>query len=120
MVNNFETTGQIKLILVPLNQKLAELTNRNKSYSKKKCDNFLRLFFEQIHHFGRVDPSRFIKIFFPDLENYQSGGVMFSQNRRRPNLEGSQFCQSGGVLFFQSGGVLFFVNPEGYYFCLRT
>ena len=31
LVNNFGTTEQIQLILVPLDQQLAELTNRNKS-----------------------------------------------------------------------------------------
>ena len=44
MVNNFGTTGQIQLILLPLDQKLAELTDRNKNYSKKKRENLLRVF----------------------------------------------------------------------------
>ena len=35
MVNNFETTGQIQLILVSLDQKLSELTSKPFSFSKK-------------------------------------------------------------------------------------
>ena len=35
LVNNFGATGQIQLILVPIDQKLAELTDRDKSFSKK-------------------------------------------------------------------------------------
>ena len=34
MVKNFGTTGQIQLILVPIDQKLAELTDTDKSFSE--------------------------------------------------------------------------------------
>ena len=45
MVNNFETTGQIQLILVPLDQKLGEITNRTIIFFlKSKREKFLRLF----------------------------------------------------------------------------
>ena len=37
LVNNFGTTRKIQLILKPLDQKLAELTNKNINYSKKKA-----------------------------------------------------------------------------------
>ena len=33
------------------------------------------------------------------------------------NPEGSQFCQSGGVLFLPIRRGLIFANPEGHYFC---
>ena len=35
LVNNFGTTGYIELILVSIDQKLAELIDRDKSFSKK-------------------------------------------------------------------------------------
>ena len=35
MVNNFGITRHIELILVPIDQKLAELTDRDKSFSEK-------------------------------------------------------------------------------------
>ena len=35
LLNNFGTTGQIQLILVPFDLKLAELTNKNINYTKK-------------------------------------------------------------------------------------
>ena len=43
-----------------------------------------------------------------------------SQSGRVPifaNPEGSQFCQSGGVLFLSIRNGPIFANPEGYYFC---
>ena len=43
-VNNFGTTGQIQLILVPLDQKLAELSNTKHQLFKKKRELFLGLF----------------------------------------------------------------------------
>ena len=48
-MNNFGTTGQIQLILVPIDQKLAELTDSDKSkrekvFRKSKREKFLRLF----------------------------------------------------------------------------
>ena len=46
MVSNLGTTGQIQLILVPLDQKFAQLTNRNKIRKfirKNKREKFLRL-----------------------------------------------------------------------------
>ena len=52
MVNNFVITGQIQLILVPLDQKLAEPTNKNINYSKKKQENFSRLFFSKFTYSG--------------------------------------------------------------------
>ena len=55
-------------------------------------------------------------IFFPNSEGSQSGGVLFSQNRRGPKPEGSHFCRSGGVLFLPIRRVTVFVNPEGHYF----
>ena len=68
MVNNFGTTGHIELILVSIDQKLAELTDRDKSISKKKRENFLILFLAN-SPIWRVDPSRFI-IFFLEKPLY--------------------------------------------------
>ena len=42
MVNNFGTTGHTELILVSIDQKLAELTDRDKSNNKR--EKFWRLF----------------------------------------------------------------------------
>ena len=53
---------------------------------------------------------------FPISEGSQSGGVLLLLIRRGSNPEGSQFCQSGGVLFLPNRGGTVFVNPEGYYF----
>ena len=35
LVNNFGTTGHIELILLPIDQKLAELTDRDRNFLEK-------------------------------------------------------------------------------------
>ena len=57
---NFSTAGQIRLILVPLDQKLAELTSRKENYSKKPARKFFEIVFSKLHKSGGVHPSRFI------------------------------------------------------------
>ena len=63
LVNNFGTIEHIELILVPLDQKLAELTSRKENYSKKRARKFFEIVFSKLHRFGGVHPSRFTKNF---------------------------------------------------------
>ena len=71
MANNFSTTGQIRLILVPLDQKLAELTSRKENYSKKRAKKFLEIVFSKLHKSGGVHLSRFINFSEKSLDPYQ-------------------------------------------------
>ena len=48
LANSFSTTGQIQLILVPLDQKLAELTSGKKKYSKKQARKFSEIVFSKL------------------------------------------------------------------------
>ena len=63
MVNNFGTTGHNELILVPIDQKLAELTDRDKSFLEKNRENFLRLFLAN-SSIWKGTPFTFYKFFF--------------------------------------------------------
>ena len=71
MVNNFGTTDHIELILVPIDQKLAELTSRKEYYSKKRARKFFGIVFNKLHKSGGVHPSRFIKFSEKSLYPYQ-------------------------------------------------
>ena len=72
MVNNFGTTEHIELILVPIDQKLAELTNRIRNFSEKRARKFFEIVFSKSHKSGGVHPSRFKKIFSEKpLDPYQ-------------------------------------------------
>ena len=56
---------------------------------------------------------------FPNSEGSQSGGVLHLLTQRGPNPEGSQFCQSGGVLFLPIRSGTVFCQPEGVLFLLK-
>ena len=71
MVDNFGTTEHIELILVPLDQKLAELTSRKENYSKKRARKFFEIVFSKLHKSGRVHPSSFTNFSEKPLDLYQ-------------------------------------------------
>ena len=71
MVNNFGTTEHIELILVPIDQRLAELTSRKENYSKKRARKFFEIVFSKLHKSGGVHPSRFINFSEKPLDPYQ-------------------------------------------------
>ena len=71
MVNNFGTTDHIELILVPIDQKLAELTNRIRNFSGKREKKFFEIVFSKLHKSGGVHPSRFINFSEKPLYPYQ-------------------------------------------------
>ena len=71
LVNNFGTTDHIELILVPIDQKLAELTNRIRNFSEKRARKFFEIIFSKSHKSGGVHPSRFINFSEKPLYLYQ-------------------------------------------------
>ena len=85
MVNNFGTTDHIELILVPIDQKLAELTNHIElilvpidqklaeltNFSEKRARKFFEIVFSKLHKSGGVHPSRFINFSEKPLYPYQ-------------------------------------------------
>ena len=71
MVNNFGTTEHIVLILISIDQKLAELTNKIEIFSEKRARKFFEIVFSKLHRFGGVHPSRFINFSEKPLYPYQ-------------------------------------------------
>ena len=71
MVKNFGTTEHIELILVPIDQKLAELTNKIRIFSEKRAREFFEIVFSKSHKSGGVHPSRFINFSEKPLDPYQ-------------------------------------------------
>ena len=71
LVNNFGTTEHIELILVPIDQKLAELTDRIRNFSEKRARKFFEIVFSKSHKSGGVHPSRFINFSEKPLDPYQ-------------------------------------------------
>ena len=71
MVNNFGTTEHIELILVPIDQKLIELTDRIRNFSEKQARKFFEIVFSKSHKSGGVHPSRFINFSEKPLDPYQ-------------------------------------------------
>ena len=71
LVNNFGTTEHIELILVPIDQKLAELTDRIRNFSEKRPRKFFEIVFSKLHKSGRVHPSRFTNFSEKPLDLYQ-------------------------------------------------
>ena len=71
MVNNFRTTKYIELILVPIDQKLAELTDRIRNFWKNEKKKFFEIVFSKSHKSGGVHPSRFTNFSEKPLDLYQ-------------------------------------------------
>ena len=71
MVNNFGTTEHIELILVPIDQKLAEFTDRIRNFSEKRARKFFEIVFSKLHRFGGVHPSRFMNFSEKPSDPYQ-------------------------------------------------
>ena len=71
MVNNFGTTEHIELILVPIDQKLAELTDRIRNFSEKRARKLFEIVFSKSHKSRGVHPSRFINFSEKPLDPYQ-------------------------------------------------
>ena len=71
MVNNFGNTGHIELILIPIDQKLAELTDMIRNFSEKREEKIFEIVFSKSHKSGGVHPSRFINFSEKPLYPYQ-------------------------------------------------
>ena len=71
MVNNFGTTGHIELILVPIDQRLAELTDRIGKFPGETSEKIFEIVFSKLHKSGGVHPSRFINFSEKPLYPYQ-------------------------------------------------
>ena len=71
MVNNFGTTEHIELILVPIDQKLAELTDKIRNSTEKRGRKFFEIVFSKLHKSGGVHPSRFTNFSEKSLDLYQ-------------------------------------------------
>ena len=69
--DRFDYCSNIELILVPLDQKLAELTSSKENYSKKRARKFFEIVFSKLHKSGGVHPSRFINFSEKPLYPYQ-------------------------------------------------
>ena len=71
LVNNFGITEHIELILVPIDQKLAELTDRIRNFSENRERKFFEIVFSKLHKSGGVHPSRFTNFSEKPLDLYQ-------------------------------------------------